>query len=249
MNHLVAYRGDVAIGAIYQDIPAAQDQATNQFNTRYVFQEDRRVIAAYGQGGLFDAMRMTTPMWRMISFPEITPFAVVAAPPLVTPYMWLGANGPSVLMNDEMGVQVSNLTAGILTATVGIWVEVNPRPAPGGMITPIRCTGAIVAAAGVWTNGVLTFTQQLPAGKYAVVGMFAVGANLIFARLIFPNQPTRPGCLGFVSKANPYLPMQRFGVMGLWGEFHTYAPPQLEVFASGATATQEIVLDIVRIGT
>jgi hypothetical protein len=194
------------------------------------------------------AARITSPTLRLIAYPEIRPLAPFLAPGTLPPINFFGQNGPMVVKNDELGIQVSQTSGGASPISCGVWLNDDFRPAPQGLTTPILTTATIVAAANTWTAGPLTFSQQLPAGRYAVTGFDCQGDDLVFARLIFPNQATRPMVAGTVSATpEPWFQFRRGG-MGLLGEFHTYAPPQLEVYGSAATASQICTMDIIRIG-
>ena len=249
MEHGVAYQANQAIGAVYADLAALFDQATNQFNSRYVFQEDRRIVAAAAYGVNISAARITTPTLRLLSFPEIFPLNTTLAPVGLSEIQQPGSNGPMVLRNDEMAVQTSNADAGIQSNIALIWTDPAPRPAPVGATTTVKCTGALAAVINAWTAGPLAFVQQLPAGRYACTGFSCAGAGLIAARLIFPNQPTRPMVQALQAVTNVQINEWRFGAHGLLGEFHTYAPPQLEILASAANTAQQVILDLIRLGS
>lgn len=248
MLHFMAYQASVADTSVYADLTALNDQATNQFNSRYVFQEDRRITGAWASGAGLLAGRITTPTLRLISYPEVWPFNASATIPNLPPINEWGENGPLVIKNDEVGFQVSQTSGGASQIYGGIWTEKDPRPAPAGWTTPIRCTGAITGVTSQWVAGPITFSQQLPAGRYAVTGFDVYGTALLFARLIFPNQPTRPGVVCQQAAGEYNWPQWRMGGKGLLGTFYTYAPPQLEIMQTGANTAQSLIMDIVRIG-
>lgn len=248
MEHGVAFFASVPDLSVYADLAAIFDQATVQFNNRYVFQEDRRVVAAAAYGAGILAARITTPTMRLISYPEIYAVNQAVAPTGLNAISLPGEHGPLVVMNDEMAVQVSQTSGGASACYGLVWTDPQPRPAPQGQTTTVKCTGAITGVTNSWVSGPLTFVQQLPAGRYVVTGFDVAGTNLLAARLIFPNQPTRPmvQATGAVTQARLY--QWRFGNHGYLGDFHTYAPPQLEILQTGANTSQQVVLDVVRVG-
>lgn len=247
MNHLTVFTASVADGATYAAVASIADQSVNIQNSRYTFQEDRKVTMAYARGVAVAAFRITTPMWRQVSYPSIWPWESAAAPGNLPPINFLGNSGLTILRNDELGVECSNSSGGAVTVDVGVWTQKQQRPAPGGGITSVRCTGAITGVTRAWTSGVLTFEQQLPSGKFAVVGFDVMGANLVFARLIFPQQQERPGVVTQQAVGEYNWPNLRNGGPGNLGEFYTYAPPQLEVYCIGANTAQQAYLDLVRL--
>lgn len=98
----------------------------------------------------------------------------------------------------------------------------------------------------------MVLAQGLPSGRYQVVGMDCIGTTLIGARLAFPNAGPRPGCLGRASLAVFPHPASLFraGNLGPFGEFDSYAQPQIEVFASSAAAIVFTgYLDLIQLST
>lgn len=247
MQHMVVLTANLADPSVYADLVAVYDQATNQFNNRYVFQEDRRITAAFLDVAGGGAGRITTPTLRLIQYPEIEPFQLGGAVPSLPAMNFFGDSGPVVLMNDELGVQVSTSGAGAVQAYCALWTEKDKRPASPGLTTPVRCSATITNIVNGWAGGPIAFSQQLPAGRYLVTGFTVYGTAIHFARLIFPNQPTRPGVVAFDGPGKYNFPVFRSGGMGVIGDFYTYAPPQLEVFATGAGSSQSIVMDVVKI--
>ncbi len=129
-----------------------------------------------------------------------------------------------------------------------VWFMDKIDPVPSGAIRCVRATAGITAVAKAWTNGALTFTEALPAGKYAVVGADCNSANLIAFRLIFPGYTWRPGTTGVGEVPYPGMSSFRWGRKGLWGEFEHSLPPQLEVLCHSADTEQEIYLDLIKLG-
>jgi len=127
------------------------------------------------------------------------------------------------------------------------WLADTPPSRVNGEIFSVRATAAITLADGVWTNGNLTFSQDLPFGQYDVVGMRAESANLIAARLVFPGGRWRPGVPGANAPADVDAPQFRYGASGVLGSFNSNAPPTLD--AIGVTDTAEtVILDLIKTG-
>jgi hypothetical protein len=127
-----------------------------------------------------------------------------------------------------------------------VWLGDGPIQPVEGKIFTVRATAAIAQAAGVWRNGVLTFSEQLPVTRYQVVGMNVLAASGAAGRLIFPDSQYRPGTtVDGTTQAIVDRYMWRAGAAGVFGEFHVNQPPQLEMFAGTATA-QTVYLDLIR---
>jgi len=132
-----------------------------------------------------------------------------------------------------------------VTALVWLVDEINPMPE--GEIETIRATSNTTTKAYEWTLCQLTLTQQLRAGRYAIVGMRAESGNAVAARLVIPGSPYRPGTLAYNTSALEQPAEFRNGGLGSWGEFeHTFIP-QVEMLALAEDTSQQFYLDIVKI--
>lgn len=133
--------------------------------------------------------------------------------------------------------------------------QIDKMPA-GVRIRTIAADLAAPAVANVWTPSAVVFRQALDAGKYAVVGMKAVGVTMTAMRLVFGNQGARPGVignngvLGPLGQENIAAGLFRYGRLGVWGTFTHTNPPTVEVLcqAADAAATMFVYLDVVKIG-
>lgn len=127
------------------------------------------------------------------------------------------------------------------------WLADGPIKPVTGNIYTVRATGAATLAAGSWVNTALTFSQTLPAGKYQVVGMRARGTNLVAARLVFVGGMWRPGVPAINAIGDTDTYWQRFGRMGVLGEFNSTTPPTVDCL--GVTDTAQVFhLDLIKVG-
>lgn len=119
---------------------------------------------------------------------------------------------------------------------------------PQGDIFTVRATASTTLSADSWTNAQITFAENLPAGRYAVVGMSAISDGLVAARLVFKgNTPWRPGCLGRDSDNDKEHPMFRHGGLGVWGEFEHTVPPDVEFLSVSGDSSEDVLLDLIKI--
>lgn len=127
-----------------------------------------------------------------------------------------------------------------------VWLGDGPQiPATGRMFT-VRATSAITQIDAVWTNGVLTLGQTLPAGQYQVVGMRARSTDMVAARLVFVEQSARPGVPGVNAIPDEDVKSLRHGMAGVFGVFPNTIPPTVDVTGGVATA-QVYMLDLIRL--
>ena len=130
---------------------------------------------------------------------------------------------------------------------VFVWLSDGPITPVSGDIRTVKCTTGHTTAGDLWQNVALTFTQTLPAGRYAVVGMHGHGTALLAARLVFVGYSWRPGVPTGALAANPGLPMFRNGAFGTFGEFEFDQPPSIDLLGTGVTSTEEIYLDLIQV--
>jgi len=128
-----------------------------------------------------------------------------------------------------------------------VWLMDEITPMPDGEIETIRATSITTTKPYEWTLCPLTLTQQLRAGRYAIVGLRMESANAVAARLVIPGSPYRPGTLGYNASQSDQPLEFRNGGLGSWGEFeHTFIP-QVEVLTLTVDTVEEFYLDVVKI--
>lgn len=252
MQHLSIFRNAaVGIGATNSDLSLVTEQVIpTSAAGRALMPWNAKIRAAKGDGVGINRARLVSPSLRRLPFPQIRPLQITIAPTFpLSIALFPRENCPAVQINEEVNVQASNTDAGAQAMNAAVWFEPMFEAAPPGPMWTIRATAAIVAAASTWTTGVLTLEDQLPQGRYAVVGMDVWGTNLLYARLIWAvGNNLRPGVPCGILVNNPNDHPWRYGREGKLGEFTNTTVPQLEIFTSGATATQEVFLDVVPIG-
>ena len=116
---------------------------------------------------------------------------------------------------------------------------------PSREINTVRCTASGSVTANEWSLLQLTFSQQLEAGRYALVGAKVIDSSAVCARFVLPGSAFRPGLIvnpGVNSKENPLF---RNGQLGVWGYFEHTFPPQLEILSTGTSTPSAVYLDLI----
>ncbi len=143
---------------------------------------------------------------------------------------------------------VDDTNPGPTTGWFLMWLANALVPIPMGDILTARATATFAATANVWTLGTFTLETALPSGLYALVGSEHISATAIAHRFQIPNQVARPGALSHQANAD----LQDFRLLtrrlGEYGRFLNTAPPQIEVLCTGADASHEIYLQLIKIG-
>jgi hypothetical protein len=127
-----------------------------------------------------------------------------------------------------------------------VWLADGAQQPVTGQMFSIRATAAIAQAAGTWQNGNLNFTQVLPAGRYAIVGMRARSTDAVAARLVFPDQIARPGVPVINAIGDEDVYWHRYGRSGVFGTFPHTNPPTVDVLG-GVAVVQTFIFDMIRL--
>ena len=247
MFHTLAWYNSAQADIVLTDAIPIPDEIFLIQNANFVPQFDYDI--------LFAAVFSTTLLRSQITSATIRQFSPVAIRPMGgtlipgdQPNVADYRNAPvRVSALEELIVQNGQTTGGAVDVATVMGVTRNFIPAPVGSVFTMRVTSATAATADVWSNIAATFADNLPTGRYAVVGLnyFAVGA--IAARLIFEDSIDRPGCIAGTLAANATAPMFNGGGLGKWGEFSSNRPPNIQVLCNAATAVHELALDFIRI--
>lgn len=256
MFSLLMYSG-VAVGAAtYTDLTAATDEEFTQRNSHYTFTEPYKLLASMYGGDDVTNGRLLLPTWNAIGEFSLWPPNISATDDILSPprVQWFDEFGPELAVNEELQSQITSTAAmalGYNALVIGTmdWNRNLPR---GRLTIPIRATAAVATLAAAWSGaGAITLAQSLRGGVYAVVGASCFCADTLAFRLIFPRQKMyrgrklRPGWLGI----NALGDLEESSIrddpfrLGVWGYFHTFELPQIQVFGNAAgAATQELRL-------
>jgi hypothetical protein len=243
---LVAYNEDVVAPKTYYTIKAVEDpHLTVKDEDVTVPPELPNIVAlAIISAGVTNA-RVASPSLRSMVVPEIIPVDRASEPssPAVIsdlrtiPIALVGEEA----LNLELSMDVSTRATGL------VWLADAPiAPVTGKMFT-VKCTSATTLTPWKWTNGTLTFTQDLPVGRYQVVGMRAESAGLLAARLVFPGYAWRPGVIGTDARTDLQDEIFRNGKFGVFGEFAHNRPPTVDFLSSSADTSEIVYLDLIKI--
>lgn len=260
MFHHLVYANLAAVADANVDMTAAADAVFSQRNGHYIFSENYRALAAAHLAVSATDSRWNVPSINAISRHHVYPVNRSATPPSfprISDYRDVAVNIP---VNEEFAVEESNnLGAATERTTHHLWIAPPTwtRNLPqGDRRLVLRATGAVTRTANTWSGvGAITFEQIPRGGWYCVNACFCQSANLRAFRLLFPRNQEyngrilRPG--GLVQNALGDLIKPYFDDgMGEWGRFHTFEPPQLEVWGDAAGAdAQVLMLDVTFLGT
>lgn len=151
-------------------------------------------------------------------------------------------------VNEGLRTRMAEDGAGATRVSAFLWLGSGVISRVGGNIYTIRCTNTDTLTANVWSNGALTFSQTLRAGRYQIVGARAQSAGLRHFRTVFPGaHPYRPGAPGYDSDGDLDNQIFRRGGLGVWGDFDSRLPPSVDFMSASADSSQVVHLDLVPI--
>jgi hypothetical protein len=236
---------------LLSDSSAARDQANNLLLPIKLYQ------AWTWQGGASATRgRWDVPRFRGIGRPYIRPIEAALNPSGAPIFMENFRHPLQFNSGEPIRPLVSDSAGGVRQYVLACWTDRNFN-APAGDMYTIRCTTTGTAVANAWTDmGTLAPDDALMGGRYSIIGMELFAAGGVGGRLIFPGAPqpgavvqARPGVLVPVANGGQHSRYFRYGRLGVYGEFESFVPPNLEALFTAATATPEVYLDIVQIRT
>lgn len=246
---LVAYSQSIDEGGVLTEIDPASDVIVSISGKNIFVPLLNRLLGVWvGLGSTGVQAYLDAPSLRRLILQDVSPLELALAPSDVPALSWYGAN-PIALETNEGLKLLTQADPATAERRIGlVWLGDAGLVPVGGDIRTIRATSAITATVGAWTNGPMTFRQTLPVGTYRVVGASVIGANICGFRFVPIGVAQRPGGLGQPTADAKVAQGQRFGGWGAWFDFHSTTPPTLDILTSGASSSQIIYIDLIKVG-
>jgi hypothetical protein len=206
-----------------------------------------KLACIYGWGADITQGQLQSPSLRKRTNIDVSPLDSADEPTSNPPHMPLWENPIDLVPSEALNFFAAEDNAGAGDSACFVWLMDKLDEIPDGPIFTVRCTNATTLTADVWTNGALTFTQTLPAGRYAVVGMRAESAGLRAARLVPVGASHRPGVIGFDTYQDVEPEWARNGGIGVFCEFEHNSPPTCDFMSLSADSAQVVWLDLIQI--
>lgn len=259
MFHPLIYEEALAAGATAGDMDAVADDEFTRRNDHYIVTDPFNVLAMYYQAASAIRARLNVPEVNAIARHQIWPVFRSATVPDDPRIQDFRSNLFPLSQNEEIAVEGANdLAMGTENSTCVIWIAPptwNRNLPRGSQRLVIRATGATAGVAQSWsTLGALTFAENLRGGWYAIVGCECFDAGSLAFRFVFSKpymyagRKLRPGNLCMEALGNrPCLQIN--DTFGVWGYFHSFEPPQFQIYANATGASvQEFWIDVIYLG-
>ena len=246
MHHLLAYNASLGVAAANADVAMVADQEFTARNNHLLTQDDFRLLAAAYLAASATGARISAPTLNGFARHHIWPIHRSATIPDDPRLQDMRMNPLRLPAGEEIAVEASNdLGAATERSTAFLWLagpSWSTTIPTGIQRLTVRATYSITTTAYSWSAlGALTFAENLRGGRYTIVGLNVFDANSLAVRLVFGRgnmvngRRMRPGvlCQNAVSdRPNPVF----MGGLGVYGEFLTIEPPQVEVYATNTAA-------------
>jgi hypothetical protein len=200
--------------------------------------------------------RLVSPSLRGLGRLQIEPYntaAAAAVEPASPPAVYDITENPLVLTPQEaLNFEINSNPAAAQIQWCVVWLSDGPIVPATGKIFSVIATGAtalvaVAATATGWVNVPLTFDEDLPRGRYAVVGMRARSAGMIAARLVTVGGRWRPGVIGCDAQSDQDHWRFRAGQFGVFAEFEDVDTPSVDCIAISADAAEDFVFDLIQL--
>jgi hypothetical protein len=262
--HLLAnHTTSAAAAQTLAQMGLVNDQIISQQNSGFIFTAPYRLGIVYGLEDTMTELRINMPTINAFGRHNVWPFDATGVQPAVIPDLPQIADylpdGIKLPMNEPMFFEFSDTSAAASDAVALVWLFTPDHrwDIPKGIQRlVVKATPAsITPVAYTWSGpSALTFEQNLRGGWYSVNGLNFEAVNVLALRFLFPRAPQyqgrilRPGALS--QNAYGRRPNPRFmGRLGVYGMFHTFEPPQVEILAVNATAViPDMRLDVTYLG-
>ena len=255
MLHTVAYTATSGAAAFTdQDMNLVSDPSVTNLNNHPIFPVPTWLQWAYINGLTVTRARLSSPRLRPITRPLLHPTDQTAVTSGDLPAIVEFWRHPLQLNPvEEIQILVTKTSVVAETDFAVITVGDNNRNVPQGDMYVLRCTSTNGITANAWNPAANIADDTLQVGRYSIIGLSIVNATGVAGRLIFPGAPVtgglpqiRPGCLCNGTDITRPWQWFRYGMIGEYGQFESFALPQTEVASSAAPNTNtQTFFDIV----
>lgn len=249
MHHVAAYsQSFTGAGAEFELLAIVDNFFTIQ-NNHFLPQRDTQVLFAAAMGATITRARLNTPTLGVTTSPHIMPISPLLSASSPQKIRWYDPTELKLSKLEELQVFATHSAAGAEQNVCVLGFDMGQLAEPPGGVFTIRGTSTVTLVANSWTNiNPIVWQNTLPNGLYNVIGGVFVSASCIAGRVIFENTPYRPGAVGQLLITDWTNDIFRNGGLGVWGQFHNYAMPQIELLASAADTAETVFLDLVKVG-
>lgn len=235
-----------------QDMTLVSDPSVTNLNGHPIFPVPTWIQWIWVGGTTVTRARISAPRLRPITRPVVAPADTTTTPGSLAPSVEFWRHPLQLNPVEEIQVLVTKTSVVAETDLAVLTVGDNQRNVPQGDMYVLRLTSTNGTTTLVWNPAANTADDTLQVGRYSIIGLRVVNVGGAAARLIFPGAPVvgalpqiRPGVLVLQSDQVQTWQWMRYGGMGEYGQFESFALPQTEVLGVTPAAATESFFDIV----
>lgn len=196
-------------------------------------------------------LRLTCPSLRMKSRFMVEPLNMAGAAAVEpgSPHrvLDLRRNPIELVTGERLNAETDSNPAAAQIQSAFVWLADGPVEPINGAIFTVHATATTTLVAQSWTGCPLTFDEDLPRGRYQIVGLRVRSAGCLAARVFLQGNPWRPGVLGVDAQDDIEHPMFRYGQLGVFGEFEDTDTVTVEVCSASADTAEDFYLDLIQV--
>ncbi len=251
--HLAAWSQSIDPASAFAALNSVTDSQITQVGKNVQVPALNQVVAlaAGVETTVAQQARLTAPSRRVKALQRITPLqgnaAAASLPGDPHRVIDLRDTPLKMVVGEQMQAEIFSDPAAVQIQWLLAWLADGPTAPILGDEFTIRADGTTALVAQQWTLVPIVFAENLPRGRYRIVGFRAQSTNLVAARLAIVGLQWRPGALGTNNDRHLEHPMFRHGEMGAWGEFEDTDPPQVECLANAADAAEVFYFDLIQV--
>ena len=205
------------------------------------------IIGVFAFGLMIRGAQISSPTLRKGLMLDVAPLNDSGKPYFPPPFVNRLHRPIALTPGEGLRARVSEGASGASRVGVLVWLQGEYEEPPEGEILTVKARSTTTLTPYEWTLCPLSLTQQLEAGRYALVGARVESAGAIAARFVIPGSEYRPGVIAWDALGDTDMGIFREGRFGTFGEFeHTFIP-QVEVLSATADTAEVVYLDVVKI--
>ena len=243
--HTVAFAEQQAASG-FTGVNAVQDTILNTVNNRILPGRNYGLIWTYCLGQSLAQARLDSPQSRSVVLPLFAQLDQ-AATPTSDPNFNDTTRNPFLMRGlEEFQPQVDNGGATEFEYVV-MGLRESFEPVPSGEIWTMRGTSTTSTNANEWTTISITWSDELPAGNWALVGGVAQSSTAIAYRWVIEGQDLRPGGVAITALGNRTADVFYNGGLGVLGRFPAWNPPRIQMLESSASTDIDVLMQFCRV--
>ena len=227
-------------------VDAVQDTILNTVNNRILPGRDYGLIYSYVLGATVNEARLDSPQARAVILPHFQKIDRNATPSSDPNFNDYSQNPFKIRGLEEFQPQTANDGFGEVN-TVIMGLRDSFEPIPSGEIWTMRGTSTTATNANEWTTITTTWSDELPAGKWALVGGVAQSSTALAYRWVIEGQDLRPGGVAITAIGNRTSEVFYQGRLGVLGRFSAWNPPRVQMLETGASSDIDVLMSFMRL--